>query len=91
MTIKQHTCFTVHCDECNDAYGNGDGVTLHYDSAAEALSEAEGYDWVELPNGRLACDSCIYRMEKAGTIVACEDDAHDHPFCLAEQLEDGAQ
>lgn len=74
MSIKHHDCFTAHCDECKDSYENGDGIVLHYDSAAEAISEAESCDWISLTDGRLICDRCIGHLEARGEVEEYEDD-----------------
>lgn len=83
MNITQHTCFTANCDECKDSYENGDCVTLHYESADEAIDEAEDCDWVSLSDGRLICDRCIKDLVARGEVERCEDDEHDHAFHLA--------
>lgn len=85
MPVKQTTCWIPECDECKNTHENGDGITLHYDSREEALGEAEGYDWVELTDGRLVCDDCVAKLLAAGVIVENEDASKndDPPYLLA--------
>jgi len=71
MTIKQHACFSAHCDACKRAFEQ-DGIKLHWDTEAEALSHARDYDWFKLPDGRLICDVCIETMLERGEVVASE-------------------
>jgi hypothetical protein len=56
MAIKEHRCFTVACDVCGAENEGGYDLTAHYDSAAEALSAAEDYEWHTTPAGRAVCD-----------------------------------
>lgn len=73
MPMKMVTCWIPECDLCRNTHESVDGVTLHYDSRAEALGEAEGYDWAELTDGRLVCDDCVAKLLAAGVIVENED------------------
>lgn len=67
MTIKQHVCFTADCDACKKPFEQ-DGITLHWDSEAEARSHARDYDWFTLPDRRLLCEYCIEAMLKSGEV-----------------------
>lgn len=77
--IKQHTCFTVSCSECKDAYDAGNGVIMHYDSPGEAIDAAQESDWFTLADGRFVCWSCIDRMVKAGELEQDDSDDADGP------------
>jgi hypothetical protein len=72
VSTAQHTCFTVKCDDCKNDYTNCEYVTMHYDSAEEAVQTAIEYDWIQLPD-RLICDSCAYAAEKSGAIAVDDD------------------
>jgi hypothetical protein len=85
--IKQHGCFTAHCDDCGNSYENGDGVTLHYDSAEEAIDEAEGNDWVMLSDGRLVCYGCVSDLIARSVIERNDSDDPDAPaYRLVNQI-----
>jgi len=63
MSAKQHECFSVTCDVCQESYTDSETDTiLHYGSKDEALSTAEDYEWHVGPDGTAICDN--------------EDDAH---------------
>jgi hypothetical protein len=85
--IKQHSCFTAHCDDCGNSYENGDGVTLHYDSAEEAIDEAEGNDWANLSDGRLVCYGCVSDLIKRSVIE--RDDSDDLDTDIAYLIRPG--
>lgn len=83
--IQQHTCFTAHCDECKNAHESDEFILLHYDSAEQAVSEAEGCDWVSLSDGRLICDRCIRDLITRGKVEKCQDDDHEHAYHLVTE------
>lgn len=57
VSIASHPCVTVSCSKCERSY-DGDDVTLHFDTVAEALARAFDSEWVLLVDGTLLCESC---------------------------------
>jgi hypothetical protein len=96
MPIRQHTCYVAVCDECKNDYENVDMWTPHFDSAGEAMDEAEGNDWAHLADGSVFCDCCIPDLVARGVIEKCEDGdvaepAYRRVAVSLPDAEDGAQ
>jgi hypothetical protein len=57
VVVSDHPCVTVSCSGCGEAY-NGDDVTLHFDSVAEAIAMVLTSEWVLLEDGTVLCGGC---------------------------------
>ena len=58
MTVKKQTCYTAHCDECDEVVENADGFTPHYNTEGEALSDVTDADWW-VWEGHVWCPNCL--------------------------------
>lgn len=72
MSVINHACYSVSCDRCKNDFQPHD-FTEHFSSEAEALDEAESYDWGRLSDDRLVCDSCIETLLATGEIEEIDE------------------
>lgn len=60
MTVQSRSCFIIECNECkHPLMGSWSSYVAHFDSVADAESQAEDDDWAKLPDGRNVCDGCV--------------------------------
>lgn len=79
MPIRQHTCYVAVCDECKSDIENVDMWTPHFDSAADAMSDARDGDWTQLADGSVFCPGCVDDLIKQGVIEETENDDESGP------------
>lgn len=57
MAFVTKPCVIITCDGCKEPLQNGDGITLHWDTEAEAEGWLAEYEWVQRP-GMMLCPEC---------------------------------
>lgn len=72
MAVKQHSCFTIHCNHCGQGLSNGD-FEPHFDHPDQANELIRDYEWTPLRDGRLYCDTTRCQLELP--VCICGEDA----------------
>ncbi|MFE7559649.1 hypothetical protein [Kitasatospora sp. NPDC057500] len=81
VATTTHTCVSAKCDNCTISVTNSDEMLLHFDTAAEAVSEAKAMGWQQTDEGRLLCENCADPLPKCPTCGPdCTNRTHDRIY-----------
>lgn len=90
MSVKKHSCITIHCDGCGKTYsGYEDEFTVHFGSVDELAKQQEQYpdaeaDW-HIEGEQHYCPSCACERE---TNHALTDTAGATHYCRCGEKSD---